>query len=155
MRPMLAATLLFTLFASVAAARPPAIEIQGAWIRATPPGAMTAAGYLSITNHGITTDRLIGGDTRVARAVTPHHMSMAGGVMTMHPLTGGLAIAVGATARLTPGGDHLMFTGLKGPLTAGQHVKVTLNFERAGQVVADFPVRADAPAGGGMGGMHM
>ena len=154
MRPVLAATLLFTLVASVAAARPPAIEVRDAWIRATPPGAMTAAGYLTITNHGITTDRLIGADSRAARSVMPHHMSMAGGVMTMRPITGGLAIAVGATARLAPNGDHLMFTGLKGPLVAGQHVKVTLNFERAGQVVADFPVRADAPAGG-MGGMHM
>jgi copper(I)-binding protein len=47
-----------------------------------------------------------------------------------------------------------MLIGLKGPLKAGQHVKVVLRFQRAGDVTVDFIVR-DGEMVGGMGRMHM
>jgi len=37
-----------------------------------------------------------------------------------------------------------MLTGLKGPLKVGQHVRVVLQFQRAGEVPADFVVRDQA-----------
>lgn len=142
----------FALIAGAASAA--TIEVKGAWIRATPPGAPTAAGYARITNHGIVSDRLIGGHTAAATSVEVHSMTTTGGVMRMRSMTGGLAIGASATVSLGPNGSHLMLVGLKAPLTAGQHVKVTLSFQRAGAVVVDFPVLA-APPRGGMGGMHM
>jgi copper(I)-binding protein len=150
MRPILAAILL-ALVATTAVAKPPGIEVRGAWIRATPPGAPTAAGYVTITNTGPTTDRLMGGQASVAQTVQVHEMSMAGGMMRMRPIAGGLPIGASATVKLTPSGDHLMFIGLKGPLKPGQHVRVMLSFTRAGNVPVDFPVLAAAPGGG----MHM
>jgi copper(I)-binding protein len=153
MRSCLAvAALALTLLAAQAAAA--TIEIRGAWIRATPPGAATAAGYAVIVNHGPTTDRLLDGHTDAAASVLPHQMSMAGGIMRMRPIPGGLAIGASATVTLGPNGDHLMLLGLKRPLTAGQHVRIVLNFSRAGAVPVDFTVRDTAP-GGGMPGMHM
>jgi copper(I)-binding protein len=155
MRPIFAAMLLcLTVFATAATARPPGVQARGAWIQATPPGATTAAGYVTLTNTGPVTDRLMGAHSAAAAQVVPHHMSMAGGIMRMRPITGGLPIAADATVKLAPGGDHLMLIGLKGPLVAGRHVKVTLDFVQAGPVVVDFPVLA-GPPGGGMGGMHM
>jgi copper(I)-binding protein len=155
MRSMLAGLMLgLTVLSGAAVAKPTGMEIRDAWIRATPPGAPTAAAYLTITNHGPTTDRLTGGQTNAAQTVQVHEMSMSGGMMRMRPIPGGLAIGASATVKLTPNGDHLMFIGLKGPLVAGQHVKVTLNFTRAGPVTVDIPVRASAPAGG-VAGMHM
>ncbi len=156
MRPFLAglALALGLLAAFGAQAAPQGVEARDAWIRAPPPGAATAAGYVTLTNHGVASDRLIGGQTRVAASVEAHRMSMAGGMMRMRPIPGGLAIGAGATVRLAPNGDHLMLTGLKAPLQPGQHVKVTLTFSRAGAVTVDFPVRTDAP-GGGMGRMGM
>ena len=74
--------------------------------------------------------------------------------MRMRPLTGGLAIGASATVRLTPNGDHLMLIGLKRPLRSGEHLKLVLQFQRAGNVPVDFVVRDTAP-GGGMAGMHM
>jgi hypothetical protein len=139
---------------AAAAAQAGTIEIRDAWIRATPPGAATAAGYATIVNHGVSTDRLTGGHTSVAASVEPHQMSMAGGVMRMRPIPGGLAVGASATVKLAPNGDHLMLIGLKRPLKAGEHVRVTLDFSRGGPVTADFAVRADA-GGGGMGGMRM
>jgi copper(I)-binding protein len=129
------------------------IEARGAWIRTTPPGAATAAGYVTLTNHGLS-DRLMGGRTAAASAVQVHEMSMAGGVMRMRPMPGGLAIGASQTVRLAPTGDHLMLIGLKRPLKAGQHVRVVLSFQRAGDIAVDFAVR-DGEVAAGMGGMHM
>ncbi|HTX48743.1 MAG TPA: copper chaperone PCu(A)C [Caulobacteraceae bacterium] len=149
----------FAVFASFvvalavgAAAHAAGIEARDAWIRATPPGAATAAGYVTLTNHGLS-DRLVGGRTAVAGDVQVHEMSMTGGVMRMRPIPGGLAIGASQTVSLAPARDHLMLIGLKRPLKAGQHVKVVLRFQRAGDVAVDFTVRDAQP--GGMGGMHM
>jgi len=153
MRPLLAAAILaMTLLAAHAAAA--TIEIRGAWIRSTPPGAPTAAGHAVIVNHGPATDRLLDGHTDAAASVTPHQMTMAGGIMRMRPIPGGLPIGASATVTLSPNGNHLMLLGLKRPLAAGQHVRVILDFSRAGAVPVDFTVRDSAP-GGGMAGMHM
>jgi copper(I)-binding protein len=74
--------------------------------------------------------------------------------MRMRPMTGGAPIGASATLKFSPSGDHLMLIGLKSPLKAGTHVRITLQFQRAGAVVGDFVVR-DAAPGGGMAGMHM
>ena len=149
----LAAALAFSLFLA-AGAHAAGIEVKGAWIRATPPGATTAAGYLTLVNHGPTSDRLTGGHTGAAASLEVHQMSTAGGIMRMRPLPSGLAIGAGAAAALPPNGTHLMLIGLKRPLTPGEHVKAVLDFTRAGPVTVDFEVRA-APPGAGMPGMKM
>ena len=141
----LASLLSLVAFAVANAAPAARIEVRGAWIRATPPGAATAAGYRTIVNHGPTSDRLRGGHTSKAAGLEVHQMSTAGGVMRLRALPGGIAVGAGATLTLGPNGDHLMLVGLKGPLKAGDHVKATLEFSRAGPVTVDFPGRTDAP----------
>ena len=154
MRPsLLALVLAITLAAAAGAARAATIEVKDAWIRTPPPGAPTAAGYATITNRGFTSDRLTGARTAAAASADLHQMSMAGGVMRMRPVPGGRPIGASATIKLSPNSDHLMLVGLKRPLKAGTHVVITLQFERAGAVAADFVVRDAAP--GGMAGMHM
>jgi len=149
MRPLLfaAVTSFFLAAASLAAAAD--IEVRDAWIRTPPPGAPTAAAYATITNRAISTDRLTGAYS-AAGSVSLHQMSTAGGVMRMRPVTGGLPVGASASVRLTPNSYHLMLTGLKSPLKAGQHVKIVLQFQRAGNIAADFIVRDAGP-----GGMHM
>lgn len=148
MRPSLlvAAVALSSIVAGVANAA--TMEVRNAWIRTPPPGAPTAAGYATITNHGIASDRLTGAYSSAAASVGLHEMSKQGGVMRMRPVAGGLAIGSSATVKLDPNGRHLMLTGLKHPLKAGEHVRIVLQFQRAGSVTADFVVRDDA--GGGM-----
>jgi|HubBroStandDraft_1064217.scaffolds.fasta_scaffold343730_2 copper(I)-binding protein len=153
MRLAFAALLGLLLFTATAAGAS-TIEARGAWIRSTPPGAPTAAGYVTLINHGPATDRLMGGTTSVAGSVVPHQMTTTGGIMRMRPFPGGLAIGAAATVSLTPNGDHLMLIGLKRPLKSGEHVRIVLQFQRAGNITVDFPVR-DAAPGGGMAGMHM
>jgi hypothetical protein len=132
--------------AAQGAATAATIEVRNAWIRTPPPGAPTAAGYAVVTNHGISSDRLTGAYTGAAASVGLHETQQQGGVMRMRPIAGGLPIGASATLTLGPGGRHLMLTGLKHPLKAGQHVRVVLQFQRAGEVAADFVVR-DQPGG--------
>lgn len=123
------------------AAHAQAIRISDAWIRPPPPGAPTAAGYATVTNASRRPDALIGGFTPAAARVEVHQMSMAGGVMRMRPVTGGLPIPPGGTVRLAPGGLHLMLIGPTRPLRPGDKVPVTLRFMRGGAVRTVFTVR--------------
>ena len=127
------------------------LVITTPWARATPKGAPVGGGYLSITNNGSEPDRLVGGSFAAAGGRTEvHQMKMEGGVMRMRPLANGLEIKPGETVELKPGGYHLMFMGLKQQLKAGETVKGTLEFAKAGKVEVSYPVRAQgSPASGG------
>jgi copper(I)-binding protein len=132
------------------------LDISNPWSRATPKGSSVAAGYMKITNSGSAPDRLIGGSSDVASKFEVHEMRMEDGVAKMRPATGGLEIKPGETVELKPGSFHIMFGGLKKPLSAGDHFKATLVFEKAGSVNVDYDVRAMGSDGGGsMPGMQM
>jgi copper(I)-binding protein len=138
------AVISFAFVAACAAQGAPAgarIDVRNAWIRTPPPGAPTAAGYVTLTNRAIASDRLTGAYTGVAASVGLHDMQKTGGVMRMRPMPGGIAIGSSATVSLGPNGRHLMLTGLKHPLRAGEHVRIVLQFQRAGDVPTDFVVR--------------
>ena len=123
------------------------LHIGDPWIRATPNAAPTAAGYLTVTNHGRVTERLLGGSSPLAQAIEPHTTSISGGVMRMRLAEGGFEIAPGATLALAPGGAHLMLVGPKRPFKAGDRVPAMLRFARAGAVKVEFAVRAGSQAG--------
>ena len=126
------------------------VKISAPWARATPKGAAVGAGYMTITNSGTAPDRLLGGATDVSNRFEIHEMTMDNGVMRMRPIAKGLEIKPGQTVALKPGGNHVMFLGLKQPLAKGEHVKATLTFEKAGKVDVDFSVESiGAQTGGG------
>jgi copper(I)-binding protein len=125
------------------------IHISQPWSRATPKGAATGAGYMTLTNKGATADRVscVSDDASVQCEI--HTMTMEGGVMKMRPVEGGLEIKPGESVALKPGGNHMMFLSLKHPLEQGQTVKATLKFDHAGTIDVDYPVLAiGAPAPG-------
>ena len=132
---------LIALASPAVAEAPSGIAVTQAWSRPTPPGAPTAVGYLTVTNHGRDADRLLSADSPAAGAVSQHQMSMTGGIMRMRPVTGGLEIAAGASVSLDPNGDHLMFEGVKRPFRTGDQVPAVLHFQHAGAVRVGFVVR--------------
>lgn len=107
----------------------------------TRPGQPAAGAFVEIENKGRSGDRLVGLtlDKAVAARGEIHTMSMDGGTMTMRQIPG-LDIPADGKARLAPGGNHLMLIGLPQPLTAGQTVSLTLQFEKAGAVPLQFVV---------------
>src|ERR1700733_5535869 len=108
------------------------IHIAAPWARATPKGASTGAGYMTITNKGTAPDRVSCVSDDASAQCQIHSMTMEDGVMKMRPVEGGLEIKPGETVTLQPGGYHVMFVGLKHPLEQGQSVKATLKFDTAG-----------------------
>lgn len=121
-----------------------ALQIDHPWIRATAPGAPTAAGYMAVVNSGGASDRLLGGSTRAAQGLSVHQSMQMNGMSHMMAVDA-LAVPARGSVTLKPGGYHLMLTGLKGPLVVGQIVPVTLRFEKAGSVQLDFVVESGAP----------
>lgn len=115
-----------------------ALEVQGAWARATAGRAPNGAAYLTIVNSGATMDRLLGAAAPVARTVELHTHLMDAGVMRMREVTG-IEIHPGEPAVLRPGGLHAMLVGLKEGLKEGTSFPLTLRFERAGELTV--PVR--------------
>jgi copper(I)-binding protein len=122
---------------------------QGGTPTASPaasPAAMsgTAAVFMTIANDGVEDDRLLGGRTDVARVVEVHEMADDEGMMRMRPLPDGLAVPAGGEATLEPGGIHMMLIGLTHDLVSGSTYELILEFERAGDVKVDVPVRPRA-----------
>jgi len=109
-------------------------------IPATVKAAPVAAGYLKITNNGKQADRLVSISADFSAKQQIHTMTMIDGVMRMRPLKDGVEIPAGGEATLRSGGDHLMFMKLNEQMEAGQMRKVTLKFEKAGELDVEMIV---------------
>lgn len=118
------------------------LVITAAWTRQPPDGARVAGGFLKITNTGTVSDRLIGGSAPFAKAFELHEMAVVDGVMKMRELAKGLEIKPGETVELKPGSFHVMYMDITQRPKAGEKVKTTLKFEKAGEVTIDVPVVA-------------
>jgi len=118
---------------------PGAVRITNAWIDAMPDGAKTAAGYMTLTSPR--DDRLTGASSPDAVKTELHSMTMAGGMMRMRPVTGGLPLPAGQAVSLKDKGMHLMLTGVRSALKAGDTVSVTLDFAKAGPETVSFTVK--------------
>ena len=143
MAAMFRTAFLLTLLAAPAVAKTPAVHVSG-WARATMPAQKNSAAYLSLHNAGAAPDRLLSVSTPAAPSATVHSTSMAGGVMRMRAAAG-VTIAAGKAVTMKPGGLHIMLTGLRAPLRAGQRLPLTLRFQRAGVVRTSLPIKASEP----------
>jgi copper(I)-binding protein len=88
----------------------------------------------------------------ISASLSFDEMAMDGDVMKMRELPDGLVIPAGETVNLKPGGYHVMFMDITGPLAEGETIKVRLTFEIAGEVDIYMPVGAPNAK---MGGMQM
>ena len=134
------------------------LVISQAWSRATPGGAKTGGGFLTIENKGSAPDRLVAVSGDFAGKIEVHEMAVKNGVMTMRPVENGLTIEPGKIVSLAPGGYHLMMLDLKAPLKQGDKLPVTLQFEKAGTVAVTLDVQgvgAKGPTAEGHSGMKM
>jgi len=124
------------------------VRVEQPWIRATPPGAKVAAGYMIIRNQSAQPERLVGGTSQAAAKVETHVHVKDGDIVRMREVKG-YDIPAQGVFELKPGGAHLMLVDLKKPLKEGEKVSVVLRFEKSGEVKVDFEVRPlAAPASG-------
>jgi copper(I)-binding protein len=125
------------LMPQVAAAE---IIAEDAWVRLPPPVADTAAGYLILRNTGDAPVELIGAESPVSDTVAFHHMSMQKGMMHMKQMKK-LTVPAHGSVIFASGGNHLMLTGLKEPLQAGDSVHITFHLSEGTTVDIAAEVR--------------
>ncbi len=126
-----------------------ALELTAPFARATLPNQPVAGGFLTITNTGDSDDTLVAVRSDAASRMEVHEMAMDGDVMKMRELEQGLPIPAGETVILKPGGFHIMFMDLAGPMAEGDSTEVTLVFANAGEVTLTMPIVARDGAGPG------
>jgi copper(I)-binding protein len=147
---VLAALLVSGAEARVHAYRLESLTLSDAEAEASFGGATTSEAFVTVSNAGHVSDRLVSASCACAQSVEMHRMWMDHNIMRMRPAPNGLEVPAGGTLALTKGRDHLMLVGLKRPLKPGMRVKMTLRFEHNGKATLDFPVKAPAVAGGHM-----
>ncbi|MFY8205698.1 MAG: copper chaperone PCu(A)C, partial [Arenimonas sp.] len=76
------------------------LAFDKAWVRATPPNAKVAGGFVEIRNSGKNADRLLSASSDVAERVEIHEMKMSGELMQMRHLAEGLVIPAGQSVQL-------------------------------------------------------
>ncbi len=131
----------------------PAVEVQGAWVRASVPGQAGTGAFMQLTaREGA---RLVAVSSPVAGVAEVHEMRLEGDVMRMRAVPG-LDLPAGKTVELKPGGYHVMLLDLKSALPKDSSVPLTLSFSDAkgqrSQLELKVPVKAAAPAGAAHGG---
>jgi copper(I)-binding protein len=104
------------------------VEVKDAWVRGTVPAQKVTGAFMEIT--GKSAVRLLSVDSPIAASVEIHNVAMQDGVMKMSPVDG-VDVPAGKTVKLAPGGYHVMLTGLRQQMKAGDRVPLKLTFELA------------------------
>lgn len=112
---------------AAAAVRPVSpLTARDAWSRTADSGA-TAAIYFSLHNGAAVADTLVGVASDVADETTMHVSMEHGGTLHMAHVSS-LPVPARDSVAFQPLGAHVMLTGLRRPLVAGDTVAFTLRF---------------------------
>jgi len=117
-----------------------AIQTDGAFARAVPPGQSNSAAFMTLTNQSDADHALVSAESNAAKAAELHSHTMEEGMMKMRRVEK-IDLPAGKTARLEPGGFHLMLIGLERQLSPGEHIDVTLIFEDGSRNTFTAPVK--------------
>ena len=116
------------------------LEINDLWVRGSVPGQTNGAGYMMIYNPTGVSDRLLSAESEASTRLELHTVLTENGVAKMRQVTG-IDVPAKGSAKLAPGGFHMMFLQLTGPFKQGELVPVVLKFEKAGEVRVNFTVK--------------
>lgn len=117
------------------------ITVKNAWVRPTVGEQDATGAYLSIVPSEPMA--LVGVASPAAEIAEVHEMKMEGDVMRMR-MAPRIEIKAGETLELKPGGYHVMLMALTAPVTSGQEVELSLQFEKADGSRLEIPVKAVA-----------
>ena len=112
---------------------------DGAWARATVPGQNMGGAFITLTSDQDAT--LIGASSPVSEKMELHTMKMEGEKMVMAQVSS-IPLPANTQVQLKPGSLHLMFMGLKQPLTEGQNIAITLKIKLSSGHVETLSIQA-------------
>lgn len=125
------------------------VTIANPWARATPGGANVGGAFFQMRTAPGVDDRLIAARSPVAGVAEIHNHIMEGGIARMRRVDG-IALTGGQSVTLEPGGYHIMLMDLKEPLNKGETFRMTLVFQKAGEIEVEGsiqPIGATGPPG--------
>lgn len=132
--------------ASLPVARAGAIEISEPRIRLPAAGQTQTAAYLTLSNKGTQSDRLVSAVSPQAKQLELHaHTKTADGMMRMRQLDF-IELPSGATIALVPGGLHIMVKQVNPGIKIGDRVDVDLKFASGLSASLKLPVVANPRA---------
>ena len=117
-----------------------ALVINEAWAPASLGKQKIGVAYFTIRNQGEAPDRLLAIELLSGGTAMLHESLMQDGVMRMRPVDAP-EIPAGGELLLRPGGLHVMLTNLPAPLTAGERVRLKLQFALAGETEIEAEVK--------------
>ena len=103
-------------------------------VKTTPPGIQNSVGYFHLMNQGKKDLQLIGANSDIAERIEVHKHTLKNGLMKMQKVDS-ITVPAGSSLEFKPGGYHIMFMGVKKPLTEGDEVSFTLEFAGGDNVV--------------------
>lgn len=132
----------------IAAAGPAAadVAVHDPWIAETPPGAMAAAAFMTLMNHGDEPLTIVGAESPACERIEFHRTEMDGDVARMRKQDT-LPILPGGHVTLEPGGAHMMLIHPI-PLHAGDRVLIRLELADGEKLAVEAEVRARGHTGG-------
>ena len=104
------------------------VTVDKPWVRTTVAQQTTTAAYLTITSAK--GGKLVAASSPAAAAVDVHEMKMEGALMKMRAVDA-VPLPAGQPVEFKPNGLHVMLTGLKAPVKAGDVVPIELVVEDA------------------------
>jgi copper(I)-binding protein len=125
------------------------VTVVHPWARATPGGAKVGGAYFEMKADRGHSDRLIGARCAGAGVAELHRDTLENGIAKMRRVNV-IALPGGSSVVLKPGGYHVMPMDLVGPLKEGDLLKLTLVFDRAGEIEVEAtiePLGATGPHG--------
>ncbi len=125
---------------SSASAQAGPLTVVNAWVR-KPPGVDTAAVYFVLKNTGPAAITITGVSSPIADHVMVHESSIVDGQSRMR-MKDTVVVAPGKSVAFSPGGLHVMLTGLKKEIPVGTRVPVTLQLDGGGQINLTAVVRS-------------
>lgn len=131
---------LLALGLSAAASADQSIGVDGAWTRATPPGAANSATYVTLSNSGSEDREVVAARTDAAKKVELHTVLEEDGLMKMRQVTG-IQVPAGGTVALKPGGYHIMMLGIHEQLREGESVDIEIEFANGETLSFSAPVK--------------
>ena len=109
-----------------AAAAQAQVTVKDAWVRATVPQQKATGAFMQLQSTKDT--KLVSASSPLTPNVEVHEMAMQDNVMKMRQVPA-IELPAGKVVELKPGSYHVMLMNLQKPVSVGDTVSLTLNFE--------------------------
>ncbi len=115
------------------------IMVEGAYVRAVPPGLTNSAAFMTLINKDVAEHKLVSIKSPAAEVVELHTHVNDEGMMRMRRVDG-IEVSAEGSMELKSGGHHVMLIGLRRRLVPGDRIDLTLGFEDGSEIRLQAPV---------------